>query len=284
MSSEKTKVGVFLPSWNRPAQLRLLLESIKVNCPHLFDDINIYFDGDHDDYLRGYDKLMKEEILPNVWWYGKQETHARDMYHTLNNEKYKYVLIVTDDSVFYRPITHKIEDLTNLLEDNVCCFSFRNGVNTTVVDYTRPTEIIEYVSAVPLPNDLMVWNWKQHTNHYGFPAALDGSLFNRKYIRQTTWDAVKDDFDYRKWECIVNERIRGTSRVLNAGFATSALVNIPCNQVSGGPYCKNGEMHKYTAKELNDLYLQDQVIDLENMDFSNIHSVQQELPFVFKSL
>lgn len=278
------KIGVFLPSYNRPSQLRLLLESIAKNTKDIFDHIHIHYLGTTPDFAAGYSKLIQENILDNISWHPKTTLHA-DMLHTLGNEDYEYITIITDDSVFYRPLNLNKEQIHASFIDEINHFTFRCGINTAVIDYLQP-ELIDEFNSLGIGNDMIVWNWTQHNNHYGYPCALDASLFNREYLLWFTQNALPEQWDYRKWECDCHQfliRNHGSHK-LAIGTTISSVVNIPCNMVSDGPYCKNGEQFAYSAEDLNNKYLNDEVIDLAHMDFSHIISVQQELPFVFRNL
>lgn len=281
-------IGVFLPSWNRASQLKLCLDSIRQNAWHIFDEINIYYDGANEQYIKGYyDLISRWPVDRKIRWWPKHKVnglyqHHTDMNHTLGNEKYSHVLILTDDSIFYRPIIQKKEKILEQIKDDVMCFSFRQGLNTRVVDYTRPTEIVEQVIPIERNESFMKWHWPSHTNHYGFPCALDGSLFERTHIHKLT-NLLFSSFDYRRWESDVNQYVRHNPYKPHlTSFTESALVNVPANMVSDGPYCKNGEMYSYSAQDLNDKFLQLEFIDLDQLDFSNIHSVQQEIEFKFR--
>lgn len=55
-------------SKNRASQLRLLLESIKINAEGFFNEIKIIYTSSDDDYAKGYEKLISEKILDNIVW------------------------------------------------------------------------------------------------------------------------------------------------------------------------------------------------------------------------
>jgi len=47
---------------------------------------------------------------------------------------------------------------------------------------------------------------------------------------------------------------------------------------------KGGHKFRASEKSLNDLYLKDMVIDLESMDFSDVKSAHDEVPFKMREL
>ena len=53
-------------SKNRASQLRLLLESIKLNANNFFSEINIVYTFSDEKYKEGYEKLKSEKILKNL--------------------------------------------------------------------------------------------------------------------------------------------------------------------------------------------------------------------------
>jgi len=250
----------------------------------IFDDVHVYYLGTTPELAQGYEKLIEENLSDRVQWHPKKTLNG-DMLEVLSNTDYEYVTIVTDDCIFYRPVGLTKSEIDGVFDDIVNHFTFRCGTNTNVIDYMNH-DLTHTLNYDQIEDNVIRWNWTEHTDHYGYPCALDASMFKRDYLYWFTMNALPEQWDYRKWECDCHQFLLQNhgSRKMAIGTSISSVVNVPCNMVSTGPYCKNGEQHSYTTEELNDKYLNGEVIDLKNTDFSNVVSVQQELQFKFRKL
>ena len=66
-------INALIVSKDRACQLRLLLESIKLNADNFFNQILIIHKGSNFLYEEGYRKLQAEKILPNLAWQAEQD-------------------------------------------------------------------------------------------------------------------------------------------------------------------------------------------------------------------
>src|SRR5688572_23273095 len=111
----KDRIGIVIPSRNRPLQLEALLRSLR-----MFDTNNIikphvlycYTDGD---YARGYD--IVRNLYPEVNF--TLETSFEHDFRRLLNEtvnNHAYVGLGTDDCLFYRKFDVSSYDLHHLFD------------------------------------------------------------------------------------------------------------------------------------------------------------------------
>ena len=61
-------INALILSKDRACQLRLLFDSIKKYAPNLFNQITVIYIGSDDEFRQGYDKLISQEVLPNLVW------------------------------------------------------------------------------------------------------------------------------------------------------------------------------------------------------------------------
>ena len=108
---------------------------------------------------------------------------------------------------------------------------------------------------------IIKWDWTKHYMDFGFPLSLQGHIFRTsdikgliKNVRFLDPDSLEDGLQI--YDSYPKEKM--------AAFENN--VSLTC-------------LTKITTKELNDLYLQSQNINIESFDFSNINSCQQELEF-----
>lgn len=273
-------IGIFIPSYNRPMQLLALLESIfKFDNYNLLRNIHVRYQGSTELHQKAYQKLLELPICEYIDIKSKKGL-SDDMLEVMTNPRYKYFNVITDDSIFYRKINISYEDIDDFLTDEVNHLGFRLGKNTTQIDYCNPDlhDSLNHTIVGPL----LKFKWTQHGNHYGHAAAIDGSLFNREWILQKTLESCGLGFDYRAWECKVNDIMKiWPVKPYALCPINSVLVNVPANQVTDGQQVKNGINHPYTINELSQKFIDGFKIDLDAIAKNKIVSVQQEIPFEF---
>jgi len=271
-------INAIIFSKDRAMQLRLLLESIQLNAPNIFN-LNILYKTSTEEHKRGYDKLKFEcENLSNnnliSFFYEKNEFKKQTI--ELLNSNYDYSCFFTDDDIIYKKINE--EQITNCFSDiDLFCFSLRLGLNITKC-YSMQSENV----VIPLyqNDEIIKWDWSQHYMDFGYPLSVDGHIFKTKDILKlssnigfknpNTYEAALQIYDnYPKFKM--------------ASFKNSVLVNTPVNIVQNVFENRKGEKYNYPIEELNKLYLEDKIISLEEFDFDNIIGCHQELNFKIKS-
>lgn len=282
-----SRTVIFIPSYNRPAQLHLLLRSIFTFFPvhNSFSyDIRIYYQATNDIANAGYEKLIQNTSWSSVRFYPKFKTHLEDVRHALYDNKYSYFWFITDDSIIRDdiPLSNNLLHQTFQYKD-IICLSTRSGLNIPNViwnDSSREVHTIENYKS--LSYNTIGWPWRNQSNsHFRHPIAIDGTLIPCSYLKEliekSGWCS-----DYRAFECNLNDAMRVSHgyKEYCASFINSKLVNIPANQVVQG-HDYSGKFHKYTTDELNQKYLDGFVINLYKILEQKIVSVQQEFPLEF---
>ena len=277
-------INALIVSKDRACQLRLLLESIKLNADNFFNQILIIYKGSNFLYEEGYRKLQSEEILPNLAW--QREQHfVSDFKNAINGCGSHFICGIVDDCVFYKRVPVSSQDIESTLQDDVFCFSFRMGLNTTLQYYMKPEgrHVLEDYGE----NAYFVkWNWKNwdSTLNYGYPISLDGHVFRTKQLAELT---NKYPFDYlRQWEGVIAGRSREDVPEENmVACKQSCLFSIATNCVQDPPLVA-GLMYPYTEEYLNNKYLNDEVIDLHGLEygFQNVDWCHTEMPMKFRRM
>tara|TARA_R100001244_G_scaffold91110_1_gene69038 strand:- start:4397 stop:5233 length:837 start_codon:yes stop_codon:yes gene_type:complete len=271
-------------SKNRASQLRLLLESLSVNAPNLLDKIKIIYTSTSEDFEKGYEKLKSEEILPNIVW-EQEKDFVPDFLNALKTCESEFICGIVDDCIFYKRLPSTASQLESLMIDDVFCFSFRLGLNTTMQDYLVPTEFVELGKYESNPF-CVKWNWKEWSSrlNYGYPISLDGHIFRTKEISDLSH---KFKFDcLRHWEGIIAGKSRNeTDRNMMVSYRQNVLFSIPCNCVQDPPLI-SGAMHPFSEEELNEKYLNGEVISFRAMEyaFQNVTWSHNEFELIFKKL
>lgn len=272
---------VFIPSKDRPQQLRLLLKSMELYLsPEFMADIFVCYAYSNDEFKAGYDKLFAEKKWKIRLAHESSPKSTIDYICSLDPEL--NLLLLTDDSVFYQPCKLSLEDL-KYFNDNYLTFSLRFGENTTIIDYLNPQSREKW--AYTTDKGLMDWSWKEHkSGHVSYPIGLDGSIIKIKNLKKLTREVERNN--YRQWEGNISalaKRFEVPIRTL--AYKRSCVVNNPVNQVVDAGVLKNGIKFNYPLKTLNDLYINDGIIidvrrTLPRSD--TVNSVQMEFPFFFR--
>ena len=280
-------INALIPSKDRACQLRLLLESIKQNAGSIFTKIHVLYTASNEGYEAGYIKLQEEEILDNIEWQ-KEKDFTKDFIGAINDYSSDYICGIVDDCVFYKKLPSGVELIEQEFKDDVFCFSFRMGLNTTVQNYLQPERRYQLKDA-NVDKHFVKWNWKEWDSilNYGYPISLDGHIYRGKELATLT---TKYKFDYlRQWEGVLagNTRRDKTNDLGDhmVAYRQNVLFSIPCNCVQDPPLI-SGQINPYTEDDLNERYLKDEVIDFDSLEcmFQNVSWCHNEIPLEFKPL
>lgn len=294
---------VFIPSKDRPQQLRLLLKSICLNLPaEEMHHIKVFYKATSDSYRQGYTKVMKEfeNSIPYV------EFFDEDTFKGGTKESIewftqicmsKYILLLTDDSLVYRYI-RTLKSPISLLDEhkNILTFSLRLGHNTNIVDYTnynRPESDVDSLLQAHKCYDkdirshaegVYTWNWKTtRIAHFSHPISLDGTIIRTEDLKMLTRDA--EHGSYRQWECCLSDYVRRFDKNLHGCFYDSHVVTIPVNQVVAADKLTDGVHFPRSPEELNKDFLAGKVIDIHTLMREAEYYVDtplKEFPFVLR--
>ena len=282
-------INALTPSKDRACQLRLLLESIKQNANGIFTKIHILYTASNDEYEAGYLKLQEEKILDNIEWQ-REKDFTKDFVGSIIDYSSDYICGIVDDCIFYKKLPSGVELIEKQFEDDVFCFSFRMGLNTTTQNYLQPGRkyYLKRENAT-VDHHFVKWNWRDWDSilNYGYPISLDGHIYRGSELAELT---TKYKFDYlRQWEGVLAGRVR-KDETNNLGdnmvaYRQNVLFSIPCNCVQDPPLI-SGQINPHTESDLNKRYLDGEVIDLNALEpmFQNVSWCHNEIPLSFKFL
>jgi len=265
-------INAIVFSFDRPAQLHLLLESIEKNAQGIFN-INVLYKCSDEEFKKAYD-LIKERFKSVNY---VEEVNFKEQTVELLNSTLNKTCFFTDDDIIYNNVYE--DDIDECLnDDDIFCFSLRLGTNITHC-YTMKCDNVLITNK--RDEKFIWWNWSKSYADFGYPLSVDGHIFRtkeiKKLIKATSFnnpnvlEAALQVFDSYPKEIMV-------------AYKTSVLINSPNNMVNITYPNRNGEKYGFTTKELNDKYLNGEVIDFERMDFSSIIGCHQEIEFKFKKI
>lgn len=266
-------------SFDRPLQLHCLLESLEKNAPDFLQETYAVCKSSNEEFKQGYGIL--QERFPDVH-YVEETDFKKDIMDSVEKCP-DHMIFFTDDDIIYRPLPGSNEEMVDLVsQPNVACLSFRLGQNSVVQDQHRGQMCILPQNANLINDQYLVWNRTEIPpfNNYNYPLSVDGHLFEKQFVLDTLGPL---DWDYPNGlEGAWQSKLDVTPQLMLA-FKESVLINSPTNRVQDRCLNKAGEIYGISQEDLNKMYLEGLVVDLEATDFSDIRGAHQELEFVFKN-
>lgn len=272
---EKYKNQVIIFSKNRACQLNLLLDSLKNNAPVLFDKIHVLYKAEAD-YDLGYEKLKERYTGINF----HKETNFRHDLFKLIDDEIEATTFMVDDAVVFKQILARKIDIIKPVVENFVIFSLRLGENCV---YSHPANLHYTLGEHEIDGEYITFDYtKQQIGDFRYPLSTDGHIFNTKLIKDllieinfynpNTLEALLQRF-------VVTNSIPSVVKC----FRESKLVSIPVNLVNDSFNNRHGLEFGISEKELNDKYLNGEIIDLKSMDFNGVNGPHKEIIYKFKT-
>jgi hypothetical protein len=270
---------------------------MQYNAPDLFE-VHVIWRASDDEFRRGYNLLINEtETNPDIHTaYFREETNFRenllDLVENFCYNQKRLIAHVTDDGIFHTDIRSQLgPDPYRVINwvlghEEFAAFSLRLGENTIVENHVTGKTCKRWdrggftIDGIPLLN----WSHKAHppNSNPGYALSVDCVAYRIEMIlglmEKCNWDTPNS------LECALSQFSHGPEI---PDFMAAPIHSIfccsPLNNVSGWS-APHGKFHPYSVKELNDRYLNGEVIDFKSLDLSNIVGIHQEIAPVFRSL
>jgi hypothetical protein len=251
-------------SRDRAQQLDAFLQSCERHAAPLLESMAIVFRASDRSFHAGYGRLR--ELWPAPEWISERDFRLDVTAHVGRRE---YTVFHTDDDLYFREVD------TFLVGDDIACFAFRLGVNTT---YCYPLDLTETVEPALNESEWIAWRWREHgRGAFGYPLALNGHVFDSRAVIR--WLEASDFSNPNELE-VALQRFLPELAPLMASFRHSRLVNVPANLVNESFANRHAGVH--TTRSLNERFLCGERIDPAAMDFSTVTAAHQELEYVFR--
>jgi hypothetical protein len=273
-------INIIIFSKDRAMQLHLLLESILLNFDVEDYKLNILYKASNDEFNRGYNIIR--DLFPQ-FNYKKEESFKSDLLSLLHDSE--YTVFFTDDDIIYKPLKITKNEINNIFTfSNANCFSLRLGLNTTNC-YTmqRLNKLNKYDTHsfyhdISLIEPIISWKVSDGTNDYAYPMSVDGHIFKTPFIKY-----LCETLEYTNpnlFEAFLSNFSR--PEMIISSYKHSKLVNTPINRVQETFQNISGIKFNYSAEDLNEMYLDGVIIDINKMNFSEILAPHQEIQPIFK--
>jgi hypothetical protein len=278
---------LLIPSLDRAPQLDLLLSSLQENLADYNNlEITVLYQTSSGDFTKGYQKLQSECPLSVKWVKETNfEQQVKDFFRFS-----QYICLLTDDCIFYRPYEVSIKDTLDLITDDVLCFSWRLGLNTTTQYYVTGQQQ-EHLSRLGYKcfdvdnNPFIKWNWKirPQQRNYGYCFSLDGHIYFGNEIYELFKDLPFHNPRSLESKMVRPEMREGLQRkyMVAHRYGHIFVNTINCCQKEKIPA---GTIYSYPLEDLNNKYLNGYRIDLAGFDFDDsvTSGCHGELPLVWK--
>jgi len=282
-------IDAVIPTKDRAMQLRLLLESIAKNCHHLFENIYLIVSGSDRDYLRGYAQIQTElsdvysplsVLRHKIKWVIENDSLVHTMLEVFNTSSAELICGFTDDCVVFKPIEEQVSGFEYVFNDpKIFTFALRMGLNTIVQNYItgeRQPPLTDYYS---IGGEIITWEWRGNMSYnYHYPWTMDGHIYRRAELIDLTQKTNMSCL--RTWEGSGLAVVNALAPPRMASFRDSVMICLANNCVQDPPMI-SGTYYPYSPKELNQRYIDGEVIDFSRLDFSNVLSCHDEKPFIF---
>ncbi len=263
-------------SKNRACQLHLLLESINKNSKGIFNNITVLYKADGK-YIDGYNLLKERFGDYNIIF--KEESNFRNDTIKLISDKFTYTTFLVDDTVFFDKCLINFTEIDNFIsKNNLICFSLRLGLNSV---YSHPANLHYEIGEYKSTNNFISFDFTKQRGDLAYPLSVDGHIFKTSEIKDMITRTIFKNPN--TLEANLQQQIRiGLPSNLFGSFKHSKLVGIPVNLVNDTFNNRHGLEFYISELELNNRYLDGEIIDLLAMDFTNINGPHKEIKYEFK--
>ena len=257
-------LNIIVFSRDRACQLELFIRSMKFYFKEFSEyKINVLYTFSDFKFKEGYDKLFKIYNDSNINYI--RESNFKSQVVSLLNIDNPYTVFFVDDIVFKNSFS-----LTSLpfklltLRDDILTLSLRLHTKLT---YCYPARI---EMTPPEFDNSNAFKWYGLRGDYGYPMSLDGHFFRTKEILSIT--KVITFKNPNSYESMLAGYPLNRPKIIC--FEDSIIVNNPINKVQNF----NNNVHgNITAEYLNQKFLDDYIIDLENFKGIKNDSCHQEI-------
>lgn len=262
-------MNIILFSKNRPAQLELLIRSMRIFFKEFSDfQIKILYKYTTENFKIGYDRTMKLHPYENMVWI-LENNFQQDLLQLFDKSK-KYSVFFVDDIIIKEPFSIQDKEFKHFEKHgDILCLSLRLHPRLTYCYAAR----VNHIS--PIFDGNNVFLWKGQTGDYGYPMSLDGHIFRTKDLNFYMSNYLRYDGPNPLEAQMASQPLPHPKMIC---YDKSVLVNNPMNKVQEW----NNNVHgNISAESINEQFLSGKIINLEPFIGIENKSCHQELPIQF---
>lgn len=258
-------VNAIIFSYNRPAQLDLLLRSIELNHPEL-RPVVLYRHDVSDTYQQAYRSVFAAH--PHTAHV--EEGWFKEQLEMLLAGIGTSVMLLCDDDVVYRRMTLPWRYFTS---HEVFSFTYRLGLNTT---YCYPLDQQQSIPEFIQQGLFHYWRWDTAEYDFGYPGSIDGGVFRAQQLLEMVRPLPY--FNPNTFEDAIMQRCKQYNLPVLACYQQSCVVGMPLNIVNVSH--PNRHVGETSPLELNERYLAGEQISLDTIDADKVNAAHT--PFELK--
>ena len=262
---------VLVLSRNRPAQLDLLLSSIKRNAPLLAQQIQVLYRHDTVEFKEGYRRVAQE--WPQVEFLHELDFQGQ-VRQTLRECETKCFAFMCDDDIIYRYHTESVHPASFLAhQKDVLAVSLRLGKGLTkCYSMKQPQKEPGFLWR----NGMYVFSWPGKSGDYGYVGSVDGDVFRtpqlRVLLQNGSWQSPNE------LEVHLNFILGATKLQHMACYKQSLLIGNPANSVQTSvSENRNMRLSRLSPERLNQLFLDGRRLRVENLKIGAVRAVHHEV-------
>jgi hypothetical protein len=258
-------ISVVVLSKDRPAQLRLLLDSLDRNGNGSLGRPIVIAKGTSNDRV----------AAAGAWLWPESDSFDADIRHALDHCG-RVTMFCCDDGILYRPVP--ISAARALEHDACLCVSLRLGENTTV---QYPTGLDQ---AVPphRPGEPFAWRWQTAQGDFGYPGSVDAHIFRTQDLKRMLRRRDVPNPTALELALVAGCSELADRRPYMGAFPRSCYVGVPVNRTSEQSNVRHGAFHPAPLDELEARWAGGERIDLRALDFDAVAGAHWELVFTWK--
>jgi len=242
-------------SYNRPAQLDLLLRSMK----RFTDFKDIYVTYMHEpSYKKGYERVIKEN--PDI----RFEYRKKNLkYYVMKELISEYVMFCPDDDVFIGKVSLKDREFKQFANNlQILCLSLRLGRNCNYCfDQNIPVKVPKMRHGT--------WKWREHSLDWGYPMSCSCTVFRTQEIKP-----VLERIDFKIPSHIEAQmHLTPLPQPLMLCYPKQKVLECPINTVQFE--FLNNRTGDVSTNWLNDEFMKGKQIDLDYIVKQKFNSPQQ---------
>ena len=247
------KVIIF--SYNRPAQLDLLLRSMK----RFTDFSDVYVTYMHNEpYKLGYERVIKEN--PDVR-FEYRELYLKD--YIMKELNKPYTMFCPDDNVFIGKVSLKDKQFKQFVDNpDILCLSLRLGKNCNYCfDQDTPVEVPRMIDGM--------WEWQRYRLDWGYPMSCSCTVFRTPEIK-----SVLEKIEFSIPSHIEAQmHLTPLPQPLMSCYPKQKVIEAPINQVQ--TEFNNNRIGDNDLDWLNKEFMKGKRISLEHIVKQKFNSPQQ---------
>jgi len=243
-------MNIIIFSKNRPAQLELLLRSMKKYFKEYDQEtVKVLYKYDWE-YKKGYKKVY--QLYPKTYFI---EETIDFKHHLLDliDKKEKYTLFFCDDDVFIRPFSIQNKQFKQLrINPDILNINLRMSQN-----YNYCWDCDGYMAIPEFIDDM--WQWRDYTIDWGFAMGCVGFVYRTSQIKELL-KTLKFNGPNMMEAGLASHPLQ---QPLMVGYKKARTVNIPLNLVQD--VALQNRHINLSTENLNKQFMQGKIISLNNI-------------------